>query len=56
MSLCRTRLYDKKDLYIVTSYNKQGSSLVTANISIVTNVYEYYPVTPQEFQEIYMSH
>ena len=33
------------------SYNKQGSSLVTANISIATNVYEYYPVTPLEFQE-----
>ena len=33
------------------SYNKQGSSLVTANISISTNVYEYYPVTPLEFQE-----
>ena len=34
-----------------TSYNKQGSSLVTANISIAPNVYEYYPVTPLEFQE-----
>ena len=33
------------------SYNKQGSSLVTANISIAPNVYEYYPVTPLEFQE-----
>ena len=33
------------------SYNKQGSSLVTTNISIVTNVYEYYPMTPLEFQE-----
>ena len=33
------------------SYNKQGSSLVTANISISTNVYEYYPVTPLEVQE-----
>ena len=32
------------------SYNKQGSSLVTANISIAPNVYEYYPVTPLEFQ------
>ena len=28
------------------SYNKQGSSLVTANISIAPNLYEYYPVTP----------
>ena len=34
-----------------TSYNKQGSSLVTANISIAPNVYEYYPVTQLEFQE-----
>ena len=34
-----------------TSYNKQGSSLVTANISIAPNVYEYYPVTPLELQE-----
>ena len=33
------------------SYNKQGSSLVTANISIAPNVYEYYPVIPLEFQE-----
>ena len=33
------------------SYNKQGSSLVTTNISIAPNVYEYYPVTPLEFQE-----
>ena len=33
------------------SYNKQGSSLVTANISIAPNVYEYYPVTPLEFHE-----
>ena len=33
------------------SYNKQGSSLVTANISEAPNVYEYYPVTPLEFQE-----
>ena len=33
------------------SYNKQGSSLVTGNISIAPNVYEYYPVTPLEFQE-----
>ena len=33
------------------SYSKQGSSLVTTNISIATNVYEYYPVTPLEFQE-----
>ena len=28
------------------SYNKQGFSLVTANISIPPNLYEYYPVTP----------
>ena len=34
-----------------TSYNKQGSSLVTANISIAPNVYKYYSVTPLEFQE-----
>ena len=33
------------------SYNKQGSSLVTANTSKAPNVYEYYPVTPLEFQE-----
>ena len=33
------------------SYNKQGSSLVATNISIAPNVYEYYPVTPLEFQE-----
>ena len=33
------------------NYNKQGSSLVTANISIAPNVYEYYPVTTLEFQE-----
>ena len=33
------------------SYNKQGSSLVTINISIAPNVYEYYPMTPLEFQE-----
>ena len=33
------------------SYNKQGSSFVTANISTSTNVYEYYPVIPLEFQE-----
>ena len=33
------------------SYNKQGSSLVTTNISIAPNVYEYYPLTPLEFQE-----
>ena len=31
------------------SYNKQGYSLVTGNISIFTNVYEYYPVTSLEF-------
>ena len=35
----------------LNSYNKQGSSLATANISIAPNVYEYYPVTPLEFQE-----
>ena len=33
------------------SYNTQGFSLVTANISIAPNVYEYYPVTPLQFQE-----
>ena len=32
-------------------YNRQGPSLVTTNLSIVTNVYEYYPLTPLEFLE-----
>ena len=33
------------------NYNKQGSSLGTVNILIAPNVYEYYPMTPLEFQE-----
>ena len=33
------------------SYNKQGSSLVTTNLTGNSNVHEYYPVTPLEFQE-----
>ena len=33
------------------SYNEQRSTLVTANVPIALNVYEYYPVTPLEFQE-----
>ena len=33
------------------SYNKQGSSLVAAKLSIAPNVYEYYPMTPLVFQE-----
>ena len=30
------------------SYNKQGSSLVTANSTGNLNVHEYYPITPLE--------
>ena len=33
------------------NYNKIGSSLVTANTSIGTNLYEFIPQTPLEFQE-----
>ena len=33
------------------NYNKTGSSLVTANTSIGTNLYEFIPQTPLEFQE-----
>ena len=33
------------------NYNKIGSSLVTADISIGTNLYEFIPQTPLEFQE-----
>ena len=32
------------------NYSKIGSSLVTANTSIVTNLYEFIPQTPLEFQ------
>ena len=33
------------------NYNKIGSSLVTADTSISTNLYEFIPQTPLEFQE-----
>ena len=33
------------------NYNKTGSSLVTANTSIGTNLYEFIPQPPLEFQE-----
>ena len=33
------------------NYNKIGSSLVTANTSIGTNLYQFIPQTPLEFQE-----
>ena len=49
MSLCIIKL-EQTDLYIVNSYNKQGSSLVTVNISTIY-YYEYYPVTSLEIQK-----
>ena len=33
------------------SYNKQGSSLVTSNSTSDSNIHEFYPASPLEFQE-----